>query len=212
MPLKGVAILPTQMIVISKYKINPQSAIAFVVKANQLIKIIDPTGHQTGDLFAIASSDTAEFFSAGVTIDCKGGIYLTENDFLYSNKYNTLLQIVKDTVGTHDLLHPTCSQRMYEVHYDVHKPHPSCHQNIQDSLREFGIEYKNLTTVFNFFMNARVGEDGKISYNNTVVKPGRSLTLRACTDLIVAITSCSVTQSALNNFSANPLLIEVLSD
>ena len=199
------------MIGVNNYTINPQSAKAFPVKANQLIKIIDPKGHQTGDFFAIVSSDSTECFSAGVTIDCNASIYLNEKDFLYSNKYNKLLQIEEDKVGTHDLIHPTCSQRMYEMHYNVDKPHPSCHENIRDCLKEFGIEYKDLTTVFNFFMNSRIDGNGKIIYNKTVANPGRFITLRTCTDLIIAITSCSITQSALNNFSASPIVVELIA-
>jgi uncharacterized protein YcgI (DUF1989 family) len=198
------------MISVNNHIINPQSAKAFSVKANQLIKLIDPVGHQTGDFFAVSSSDPSEYFSAGATIDCNGKIYLNEKDFLYSNRYNKLLQIEEDKVGTHDLIHPTCSQRMYELHYGVDKPHPSCHQNIRDCLKEFGVEYKNLTTVFNFFMNARIDGDGKIVYNKAVVNPGRFITLRACTDLIIAVTSCSVTQSVLNNFTANPIMVELI--
>jgi uncharacterized protein YcgI (DUF1989 family) len=194
---------------ISDYIINPQSGKAFLIKANQLIKIIDLEGQQTGDLFAVASSDPSEYFSAGVTIDCNSNIYLKEKDFLYSNKYNKLLQIEEDLVGTHDLLHPTCSQRMYETQYGIDKPHPSCHQNLHDSLQEFGIAYENLTTVFNFFMNSRIDPDGKIIYNKTISKPGSFITLRACVDLIIAVTSCSVTQSEINNFSSGPLKVEV---
>jgi uncharacterized protein YcgI (DUF1989 family) len=190
--------------------INPQSGKAFRVKANQLIKIIDLEGKQTGDLFAVTSSDPSEYFSAGVTIDCNSNIYLKEKDFLYSNKYNKLLQIEEDLVGTHDLIHPTCSQRMYETQYSVDKPHPSCHQNLHDSLEEFGIAYNNLNTVFNFFMNTRIGADGKIIYNKTLSTPGSFIILRACTDLIIAITSCSVTQSEINNFSSSPLRVEII--
>ena len=129
---------------------------------------------------------------------------------MYSNKYNKLLQIEEDVVGTHDLIHPTCSQRMYEMHYGVDKPHPSCHQNLHNSLEEFGIEYNNLITVFNFFMNSRIDTNGKIIYNKTISKPGSFIILRACTDLIIAITSCSVTQSEINNFTASPLRVEIM--
>jgi uncharacterized protein YcgI (DUF1989 family) len=195
---------------VTEYIISPQSGKAFFVKANQLIKITDLEGQQTGDFFALVSSDPTEYLSAGVTIDCNSNIYLKEKDFLYSNKYNKLLQIEEDQVGTHDLLHPTCSQRSYEMHYGVDKPHPSCHHNLHDSLEEFKIEYKNLLTVFNFFMNSRVDADGKIIYNKTISKPGNFIVLRAYTDLIVAITACSLTQSAINNFSAKPLKVEII--
>src|SRR6478736_5325554 len=99
--------------------IQPQSGKAFALKKNQFIKITDINGHQSGDFFAVVDDDRSEWFSAGVTIDYNGKIYLKEKDFLYSNRFNKLLQIEQDTVGTHDLLHPTCSQRMYESHYGV---------------------------------------------------------------------------------------------
>lgn len=193
------------------FTVQPQSGIACMVKAGELIRIIDIEGKQSGDFFAVTQSNHNEFFSSGVTLDCNRNFYLKENDFLYSNKYNKLLQIVEDTVKTHDLIHPTCSQRMYEVQYNVKEEHPSCHKNIQRTLKEFGVEYPVLLTVFNFFMNTEVGNDGSITVKSPVSKPGDYIILKACTDLVISVTACSVTQSSCNDFFARPLGVEILS-
>ena len=193
------------------FTIQPQSGIACKVNAGEFIKIIDIEGRQSGDLFAVSQSDHSEYLSAGVTLDSNRNFYIKESDFLYSNKYNPLLQITEDTVKKHDLIHPTCSQRMYEAQYDVKEEHPSCHKNIQRTLKEFGVAYPVLLTVFNFFMHTEVGSDGSITVKPPVSKPGDYIILKACTDLIVSVTACSVTQSSCNGFSARPLQVEILS-
>jgi uncharacterized protein YcgI (DUF1989 family) len=195
---------------LQSFTIKPQSGIACKVSAGEFIRIIDIEGKQSGDFFAVAQSDHSEFFSSGVTLDCNRNFYLKESDYLYSNKYNALLQITEDTVKSHDLIHPTCSQRMYEVQYDVKEEHPSCHKNIQRTLKEFGVEYPVLLTVFNFFMNTQIGSDGSITVKPPVSKPGDYIILKACMDLIISVTACSVTQSSCNDFSARPLRVEIL--
>ena len=200
------------MTTVSKYIINPQSGIGFTVTKGQYIKIIDVEGKQSGDFFAVNKNDTTEYFSSGVTLDNNANFYLKKGDFLYSNKYNQILQIVEDTVGYHDLIHPTCSPRMFETQYGVKGFHPSCHHNIQKSLADYNIEYNDLHTVFNFFMNTRIEQNGDIKISASTAMPGDHIILKAFTDLIVAVTSCSVTQSKTNSFSAKPLGIEILDE
>lgn len=199
----------TYMIRLQNYIIKPQTGVSFIVKAGQFIKVIDIEGKQVADFFAIVESDKTEYFSAGVTLDCNANFYLKEQDFIYSNKFNKILQIIEDNVKTHDLIHPTCSQRMYEVQYNETKPHPSCHQNIKDSLKEFDVDYSILMTPFNIFMNTQIKENGDIVVERPISKPGDFILLKSYVDLIISVAACSVTQSSCNDFRAKPIGVEI---
>jgi len=199
------------MTILEKFIIPAQRGKAFRISAGQLVKVIDIEGKQGADFTAVNASNIDEAFSSGVTLDCNGSFYLKPGDCLFSNHYNKLLQIIADTVGTHDLIHPTCSQRMYETHYQVKGSHPSCHENMQKNLKEFDIDYSKLQTQLNLFMNTTIESDGRIKINPPVTKPGDFILLKACIDLIVCVTACSAEESICNDFACKPIGIEILS-
>ena len=106
--------------------IKPQSCTSFSLTKGQLLKITDIEGGQVVDLFAINFKDQSEVISTAATIDHNKKLSFTDGDVLYSNYYRPFLEIVIDTVGMHDLLHPCCRQEMYEILYNVNEDHPNC--------------------------------------------------------------------------------------
>ena len=60
--------------------------------------------------------------------------------FVYSNQYQPLLKIVRETVGVHDFFNSACRPEMYEVLYDK-KDHASCYHNSEHGTRTL----RNLT-------------------------------------------------------------------
>lgn len=198
------------MKVISRIIIPPQQGKAFLAYRDQFIKIIDVEGKQVADFMAINWDDHGEIFSAAVTLDVNGSIHLKPGDFLYSNKYNKLLEIIDDKVGKHDLLHPSCSQRMYEIQYKSGETHPSCHENLESGFLEFNVRYNTLNTPFNIFMNSSVQDNGVITIQPPISKSGDYIVLRSCLDVVVSVAACSVKESACNNFSCKPIGVEIL--
>ncbi len=191
--------------------IPPQEGVALELKEGQFLKVIDLEGGQVADLLAYRASDFSEKLSTGATIDNNGSLYIGQGDYLYSNKYNSLLQIVEDKVGAHDLLHPPCSPDMYRVQYKIQREHPSCMTNFIKVLSEYGLVENDIVTPFNIFMNTRVSADGGVEVKAPLSRAGDYLVLRAETDLLVAVTACSVEESACNANRCTAIRLEVYS-
>jgi hypothetical protein len=173
-----------------------------------VLRIIDPEGEQVSDVVAFADDDHGEYFSTGRTIDYGESIRLTMGGVLYSNRSRSMLTIVADTVGMHDLLLTPCSAEMFRILYGQEN-HPSCLGNLAGALAEFGIEEDQITGAFNVFMNVPVGPDGKVRVEAPLSKAGDYIELRAEMELIVGITACSSENS--NNGRLKPIDVSVRS-
>jgi uncharacterized protein len=189
--------------------IQPQEGAALELKKGQFLKVIDLEGGQVADMLAYRASDYSERLSTGVTIDNNGSLYIGQGDYLYSNRHNPLLQIVEDKVGAHDLLHPPCSPAMYRAQYNIIGEHPSCMANFIKALGAYGLAENDIVTPFNIFMNTRVTADGRVEVKAPLSRAGDYLVLRAETDLLLAVTACSVEESACNAYRCTAIRLEV---
>jgi uncharacterized protein YcgI (DUF1989 family) len=174
------------------------------------LRVIDPNGEQVADCVAFARGDPREWLSSGRTIDYNGTIYLTTGNVLYSNRSNPMFTIVADTVGRHDFLYTPCSAETFSILYNVTTPHPSCFDNLCQSLAAFGVTPDRIPTTFNIFMNVAVAADGGLSVLPPRSRAGDYMEMRAETDLIVGLTACSAELS--NNYQFKPIDYEVIRD
>lgn len=180
---------------------------ALVLKAKQALRVIDPLGGQTGDLVAFRDGDITEWLSNGRTFDYGGTIYLTRGHTLFSNKSNPMLTIVADDVGQHDFLYAACSPESYSIQYGI-TGHSNCLSNIAGSLAYLGVQPHLVPTPFNFFMCARVGEDGRLTITPSRSKPGDAVVFRAEMDLAIALSACSSVNC--NGGEIKPVQYEIL--
>lgn len=184
--------------------IEPQSGVAFVLKAGQTLTVIDPEGEQVGDLIAFGMHDTEEVLSSGRTLDYASKIYLSTGDLLYSNRSNVMLEIIEDDVGRHDFLLAPCSAEMFRKLYGHAEPHRGCFGNLRAALAPHGITGDQIPTAFNVFMNVPVdGETGTFTVEPPLSKPGDKTRFTAHMDLIIGLTACSAGMS--NNFRFKPI-------
>ena len=159
------------------------------LKLGECLRVIDIEGGQTGDLVAF-SADGKQRLNSGRTFDYGGKIYVSTGDVLWSDRSNPLLTIVADDVGKHDLLYSPCSLEMYRIQY--------------------GLEPEPLPSSLNFFMNADVAADGRLSFLPPKTRAGASITLRAEMDLLIALTSCPA--STCNaGATTKPLAFEIVT-
>jgi uncharacterized protein YcgI (DUF1989 family) len=159
------------------------------LKRGEQLRIIDIEGGQTGDLVAF-SADGRHRLSSGRTFDYGGKIYVSTGDVLWSDRSEPMLTIVADDVGKHDLLYAPCSIEMYRIQYGVTEYHANCYDNLCSAFRELGIEPEPLPSSLNFFMNADVEADGRLSFLPPRTRVGAAITLRAEMDLLIALSSC----------------------
>lgn len=165
------------------------------VSAGQSITVIDVEGGQVVDFFAEYAENPEEFLSTGVTIDCNESLRLKTGDYIYSNLYRPMFQIVLDEVGEHDLLHPCCRPEMYDFFYHNGNGHPNCLENINQSL---GVTRPIIHPV-NLFMHSKIHSDGTISVEPPLSKAGNKIMLRAEMNMRIGIAACSVSESCCNS-------------
>jgi len=184
--------------------IPPRSGVAFLLKKDQRLTVVDIEGEQVSDFICYNLHDKAEYLSSGRTIDYAETIFLTAGHPFYSNRSNIMFNMIKDTVGRHDFLLTPCSADMFRIIYGHTQPHQGCFGNLSAALKEYGISPDDIPVCFNIFMHVDVnGETGKVSVLPPKSKAGDYVVLEAKMDLIVGMTACSAEMS--NNYAFKPI-------
>lgn len=193
-----------------RVRLAPRTGMAFILRAGESVRVIDPMGEQVADLMAFDAKDRRRWLSSGRTIDYANRIYLGEGDVLYSNRSDAMLEIAEDTSGGHDFLLTPCCQEMFAKLYGIEEERPSCFGNLCENLAYFGISPDQIPTTLNVFMNVRPdAETGELTIGTPTSKAGDSTTFRAMRDLVIGLTACSAEKS--NNGTFKPIDVEVLS-
>ena len=178
------------------HRIPPRSGTAFEVMAGQHLTVTDPEGGQVADLVAFAREDRREWLSNGRTFDYAESIRIGgPGQRLWSNRSRVMLTITEDETRVHDFLLTPCSREMWAILYPEEEARPGCLGNLAGALARYGITRDEVPTAFNLFMNVPVREDGSLSVEPPVTRPGDRITLRAEMDLIVGLTACSAAAS-----------------
>jgi len=194
---------------IETHLLEPHTGAAFVVRKEQILRVIDVEGQQVVDLVSYSHQNPQEYLSSPRTMDYNNKIYFTKDDLLYSDQSNPMWTIVEDTVGKHCFLFAPCDQKMFEITYGVTEPHPNCSDNLSGCLSQFGIQPAQIFVPFNIFMQARIANSGEIEIQAPISKPGDFIDLRAEADLIVGISACSAYKS--NNYTFSQIRLEIYS-
>ena len=188
-------------------RLSPQTGTAFVLRAGDVLRVIDPEGEQVADLVAFSRERRPAWLSSGRTFDYNDTIYLTAPHVLYSNRSEPMLTIVADQVGRHDFLYTPCSAEMFARLYGARGHHPSCFENLTTSLAPYGIEPDDIPTTFNIFMNVEIDPGGTLHILPPRSRAGDAIELRAEMDLLVGLTACSAELS--NNYRVKPIDYEI---
>jgi uncharacterized protein len=183
-----------------------------VVRAGQLLRIVDLEGNQAVDTLFYNAADTHEHYSAQDTIQSQGNIYLTTGTVLRSNRGRPMLTIVDDTCGRHDTLGGACSAESNTVRYALEKRHVhSCRDSFLLALAHHDgtLTKRDLPSNINFFMNVPVTPAGGLTFADGISAAGRHVELRAEMDILVLISNCPQLNNPCNAY--NPTPVRVLS-
>ena len=175
--------------------IAPQTGAAFTMNKGDILTVVDPLGEQVSDMVLFNREDTREKISSGKTMDFEESILISEGNFLWSNRSQKMMAIIKDTNGRNDFLLAPCSPETFKIMYDNHEEHPSCLNNLHQNLLAYDIELDEIPTAFNIFMNVQFDDKGKLSVLPPTSKSGDRVQFKAEMDLIVALTACSAEDS-----------------
>ena len=162
---------------------------AFEVRKGELFTVTDLEGGQIGDLVAFNADDLSEKLSPSHTRLALHSIKFKVGDALRTNLRRPMMEIVEDTVGTHDMLIPACDEQRYRVDYGV-EDHRSCVANFEEVLIPWDLTRAQIPDPLNIFENAAIGPDGDLVHLPVLSKAGDHITFRALMNLVCAVSAC----------------------
>ena len=180
-----------------------------LIKAGQVVRIVDLKGNQAADTLFYNANDPSERYSATDTVREQGNVYLTAGSKLRSNNNNLLLEIVADTCGRHDTIGGACATESNTVRYSLEK---RCMHACRDSWMlaiaehpEYGISKRDISHNINFFMNVPVTEQGGLTFEDGISAPGKYVELKAAMDIVMLISNCPQLNNPCNGYNPTPI-------
>jgi hypothetical protein len=162
------------------------------------------------DTWAFGAPDFEEYLSMAHTRTALYSTRFQKGDALVSNYFSPLLVFSEDTTdGYHDSLHAACSAASYTFFGDTER-YPNCEDNLQQTLREYGIPYRVTPPPWNLFEKSFVSEDGLIRDEPTSAKEGDYVELLASQDLLLVFSACRSTIGNIQNGKPSGVEISVL--
>ncbi|WP_027499633.1 urea amidolyase associated protein UAAP2 [Rhodococcus sp. UNC363MFTsu5.1] len=177
---------------------GPWSAI---VRAGDVLTIVDLHGNQAVDTLFYAADDHAVRYSAAATVAAQRNLFLSTGSVLRADDSSVLMTIVADEVGNHDTVGGACSQESNTLRYGHHTKHQhACVENFLAEGAKWGLGKRDLVSNINFFMNVPVDADGTLGIVDGLSAPGKRLALRAEVDTLVLVSNCPQINNPCNGF------------
>jgi uncharacterized protein YcgI (DUF1989 family) len=183
---------------------------ALPVTRGQFLEIVDVEGQQVADVVAFAALDRREWLSTTHTRSSTLRLSLEVGDILESNWRRPMFKLVRDDVGSHDVITSMCDDRRYRIDYGV-EGHRSCRTNFTEAYGPWGISEWEIPDPFNFFQNAPIHPDRRFGNEIPPGKPGDGLVLEVLMDSIVGISACPQDLNPCNGFHPSPVIARVLN-
>jgi hypothetical protein len=144
-----------------------------------------------------------------------GKANLTSGDQLVDLYGETMATIVGDTVGEHWWLGAFCSEALNFIRTGTHGI-SGCRENLAAALEPYGLTHEDVRDggCLNFFMKdigaaAEGGAHGASRIGIALSERGDFVELLAERDVIVAISACPDSISAVNGYSPSPLSVVI---
>ncbi|MGB3475499.1 MAG: DUF1989 domain-containing protein, partial [Mycobacterium sp.] len=122
--------MTNQSQIISDEVVAARAPWSAVVRAGDLLQIIDLHGNQAVDCLLYDAADHTRRYSAQATVTAQRNIFLSTGSVLRSADGAALMTVVADDVGNHDTIAGACSQESNTLRYGHHTAHQhACVEN-----------------------------------------------------------------------------------
>jgi uncharacterized protein YcgI (DUF1989 family) len=174
------------------------------VAKGQTVTVINTHGEQVVDTWAFNAADVTEFMSMEASrayfLKLSPGV----GDCFVTNRRQPVLTVVEDSSpGVHDTLLAACDRHRYAL-LGVEGYHDNCTDNLTAALAELDLETTYTPGPLNLFMNIPWTDDGGLSFEAPVCKPGDYISLRAEIDLVIAFSACPQDLLPVNGVLGKP--------
>ena len=195
------------------FRIERRTARGYTVKAGEFFQIIDVAGRECSDFLAFSQEQLDRGLERGLdattTRTLMGTGYPGPGLFskFFDQDMQPLVEVVQDTCGQHDTFCLACTSKYYE---DMgYFGHPNCSDNLNNALKDYGIQKRRGWPAINFFYNTGIDEQNVLYLDEPWSRPGDYVLLRALTDLVCASTACPDDISAANAWTPTDIHVRV---
>jgi len=199
--------------------IPARSGVHTPLLTSQKLKITNPHGAQTVDLWAFSPSSTTPptHLSMSHTRSSLLKTIPAPGDVLVSNARSPMLRFLEDTSeGCHDTLFAACDARRYEL-LGAGRGHRSCVGNLREEAVKAGVRVGEggewVPDPWNLFMDVGVGEGGRMVVRGLRAGGGgQYVVLEAMCDCTMIFSACpmDVAGIAVNGGTPRSCEFEVL--
>lgn len=191
-------------------RVAPRGPWSGIVRAGDVLTIVDVGGNQSADFLVYAADDTDERYSAADTIAWQRNVYVRTGTVLRSNLGLPLMTVVGNEVDRQDTIGGACSKESNTLRYGHHTLYQhGCRENFLAEAARYGLGARDLVSNLNWFMNVPVEEDGSLGIVDGMSAPGKRVALRAERDVLVIVSNCPQMNNPCNDFSCTPLRMVV---
>ena len=117
-------------------------------------------------------------------------IFPKEGEFLYTNKRQPILYILKDSSpGRHDTLIAACDTYRYKM-LGCEEYHDNCTDNLMNTLDNLGFKSIECPAPLNLWMNIPVNIDGEVTFSPPLSTKNDYIIFEAKMDCILIMSVC----------------------
>lgn len=208
-PLDWSEPLVTGEVVLDEH-VAPRAPWSGIVRAGDVLTIVDVGGNQSADFLVYAADDTDERYSAADTIAGQRNVYVRTGTVLRSNLGRPLMTVVGNEVDRQDTIGGACSKESNTLRYGHHTLYQhGCRENFLAEAARYGLGARDLVSNLNWFMNVPVEDDGSLGIVDGMSGSGKRVALRAERDVLVIVSNCPQMNNPCNDFSCTPLRMVV---
>jgi uncharacterized protein len=191
--------------------LTARTGTAIPLAIRERLRVINTTGGQVVDTWALSAADPSEHMSMQHTRAILTKLVPAAGDSLYSNRRRALLEIAEDTSpGVHDTLIAACDPERYEQ-LGAPPGHASCADNFQNAIAAHGITYQAVPSPLNLFMNIPWSAEGALEFAPSPARRGDYVTLAALADVLVVLSACPQDIVVINSQGPADVALEKLS-
>lgn len=172
--------------------------LAVEVAAGHRLRVVNRSGGQVVDMWAVSPSDPTERMSMEHTRTSLSKLMPAVGDGLYSSRRRPILSLVQDSSpGVHDTLIAACDSERYRQ-LGGSPDHANCADNLRRALAPHGIQLESTPSPLNLFMNIPWQPDGRLDFEPAPARAGDHVTFEALIDVIVVLSACPMDLNPIN--------------
>ncbi|WP_425039782.1 DUF1989 domain-containing protein [Primorskyibacter sp. S187A] len=190
------------------YTIDARCGIAVRLRKGQVLRVINPSGHQVCDFWAFCAENLGEHLSMAHVHTSLGSIFPKVGDALVTNLRKPLLEIIEDTSpGVHDTIVACCDHARYRE-LGCEGYHDNCADNLRMAMSVIGLRAPRVPAPFNIWMNVPIAPDGGTRFAPPVSRPGDVIRMRTLSDAIAVMSACPQDMTEVNGDGVAPGILQ----